>query len=91
LFKAGIEKFTYVLTYDRKFIIPTNDDKENPKLGDKIISELASGSVFIIGAPGTGKTMTVIEPTINSLLACKIQPSLAISDPKGELYQHTSN
>lgn len=91
LFKPGIEKFTYVLTYDRKFIKPTNYNKDNPKYGDKLISELASGSVLIIGAPGTGKTMSVIEPTIDSLLTCKSQPSLAISDPKGELYQHTSN
>ena len=41
---------------------------------------------LIIGTTGSGKTTTFINPTIQILSNTKTQPSMLISDPKGELY-----
>lgn len=45
---------------------------------------------LIIGATGTGKTVSFIEPTIQILAHSKTKPSMFITDPKGELYSHHS-
>ena len=41
---------------------------------------------LIIGTTGSGKTTTFINPTIQILSNTEEQPSMLISDPKGELY-----
>ena len=41
---------------------------------------------LIIGTTGSGKTTTFISPTIQILANTKSEPSMLISDPKGELY-----
>ncbi|MBQ3306779.1 MAG: type IV secretory system conjugative DNA transfer family protein [Bacilli bacterium] len=44
---------------------------------------------LVIGATGSGKTQTVILPTVHSL--AKARESMIITDPKGEIYEKTSN
>lgn len=46
--------------------------------------------VLIVGATGTGKTVSFIEPTIQILANMKTKPSMFITDSKGELYSHHS-
>lgn len=46
--------------------------------------------VLIVGATGTGKTVSFIEPTIQILASMKTKPSMFITDSKGELYSHHS-
>lgn len=43
---------------------------------------------LIVGATGTGKTVSWVEPTIQILSELKNKPSMFITDPKGELYAH---
>lgn len=43
---------------------------------------------LVIGATGSGKTQTVIFPTVQSL--AKAKESMIITDPKGEIYEKTS-
>ena len=44
---------------------------------------------LVIGATGSGKTQTVILPQVHSL--AKARESMIITDPKGEIYEKTSN
>src|SRR5574344_1188745 len=44
---------------------------------------------LVIGATGSGKTQAVIYPTVESL--AKKGESMIITDPKGEIYEKTSN
>ena len=44
---------------------------------------------LVIGATGSGKTQTVIFPMVHSL--AKAKESMIITDPKGEIYEETSN
>lgn len=44
---------------------------------------------LVIGATGSGKTQTVILPTVKNL--AKARESMIITDPKGEIYEKTSN
>ena len=44
---------------------------------------------LVIGATGSGKTQTVILPMVHSL--AKAKESMIITDPKGEIYETTSN
>ena len=45
---------------------------------------------LIVGATGTGKTVSFIEPALQILPRLKNKPSLFITDAKGELYSHHS-
>lgn len=44
---------------------------------------------LVIGATGSGKTQTIIFPTVEVL--AKKRESMIITDPKGEIYEQTSN
>ena len=44
---------------------------------------------LVIGATGSGKTQTVIFPTVE--LLAKHKESMIITDPKGEIYEKTAN
>ena len=44
---------------------------------------------LVIGATGSGKTQTVVLPQVYSL--AKARESMIITDPKGEIYEKTSN
>ncbi|MDD6224306.1 MAG: type IV secretory system conjugative DNA transfer family protein [bacterium] len=44
---------------------------------------------LVIGATGSGKTQTIIFPTVE--LLAKNRESMIITDPKGEIYEQTSN
>ena len=46
---------------------------------------------MVIGATASGKTWIVLIPTIRILGHSAEKPDMVISDPKGELYQKTSN
>jgi type IV secretion system protein VirD4 len=46
---------------------------------------------LVIGTTGSGKTTTFVQPVIEILSRTKSQPSMVITDPKGELYtQHAA-
>ena len=44
---------------------------------------------IVIGSTGAGKTQTTVLPMVN--LLAKHDESMIITDPKGEIYEHTSN
>lgn len=44
---------------------------------------------LVIGSTGSGKTQTVIKPTVK--LLAKAGESMIITDPKGEIYESTAN
>ena len=44
---------------------------------------------LVIGATGSGKTQGIVFPQVNSL--AKARESMIITDPKGEIYEQTSN
>ena len=44
---------------------------------------------LVIGATGSGKTQTVVLPAVHSY--AKAKESMIITDPKGEIYEKTSN
>jgi len=46
--------------------------------------------VLIVGASGTGKTACWVEPTMQILSELKNRPSVFVTDPKGEIYNHHS-
>lgn len=45
---------------------------------------------LIVGATGTGKTVSFIEPALQIIAGLKNKPSLFVTDAKGELYAHHS-
>jgi len=46
---------------------------------------------MIIGTTGVGKTQKYIEPSIQILSSTRTKPSMVITDPKAELYEHHAN
>ena len=40
-----------------------------------------------IGATGTGKTTTLVDPVVQILCRTKTKPSMVVTDPKGELFR----
>lgn len=56
--------------------------------GDKIYVDNGENHTLVIGATGSGKTQTVILPTVKVL--AKNRESMVITDPKGEIYEKTS-
>ena len=55
---------------------------------DDIWVDNGEAHTLVIGATGSGKTQTVILPTVKIL--SKRRESMIITDPKGEIYEHTS-
>ena len=45
---------------------------------------------LIIGATGTGKTVSFVEPAVQIISEYKNKPSMFITDTKGEIYNHHS-
>jgi len=56
---------------------------------DKILVDDGEAHTLVIGATGSGKTQTIIFPTVEIL--AKKKESMIITDPKGEIYENTSN
>ena len=56
---------------------------------DKILVDDGEAHTLVIGATGSGKTQTIIFPTVEIL--AKKKESMIITDPKGEIYEATSN
>ena len=57
--------------------------------GDKVYVDNGENHTLVIGATGSGKTQTVIFPTVKIL--AKKRESMIITDPKGEIYEETAN
>ncbi len=55
---------------------------------DSIYVDNGENHTLVIGATGSGKTQTVILPTVKIL--SKKRESMVITDPKGEIYEKTS-
>ncbi len=56
--------------------------------GDQIYVDNGENHTLVIGATGSGKTQSVILPTVKVL--AKHRESMVITDPKGEIYEKTS-
>ena len=56
---------------------------------DEILVDNGEYHNLVIGATGSGKTQTIIFPTVEIL--AKHKESMIITDPKGEIYENTSN
>lgn len=83
-----------VTDYKNTFVSQTEDSAEAggvPLLmkGDKILVDNGEYHNLVIGATGSGKTQTIIFPTVE--LLAKHKESMIITDPKGEIYEQTSN
>lgn len=57
--------------------------------GDNVYVDNGENHTLVIGATGSGKTQTVIFPTVKIL--AKKRESMIITDPKGEIYEETAN
>lgn len=71
--------------------LPTVDIEGVPVKAEEInnsynITFAKPAHTMIIGTTGSGKTTTYINPTIQILSNTRSQPSMLITDPKGELY-----
>ena len=55
---------------------------------DQVYVDNGENHTLVIGATGSGKTQTVILPTVKIL--SKHKESMVITDPKGEIYEKTS-
>lgn len=91
-------KFLTEKELNRRFLFTTFSNLKNIKDGVPIRAEYRKGTVLVniqkpihtlvIGTTGSGKTTAYIEPTLQILSEMKTKPSLVITDPKGELYDH---
>ena len=57
--------------------------------GDNVWVDNGENHTLVIGATGSGKTQCIILPTVKIL--AKKRESMIITDPKGEIYEKTSN
>ncbi len=76
-------------------MININDDKSNAggvplfMKNNQVWVDNGEYHNLVIGATGSGKTQTIIFPTVEIL--AKNRESMIITDPKGEIYEQTSN
>lgn len=56
--------------------------------GDDIYVDNGENHTLVIGATGSGKTQTIVKPTVKIL--AKKGESMIITDPKGEIFESTS-
>ena len=59
----------------------------NPRAKDMDINMISPAHGIIIGATGSGKTTTFVNPVVQILGRCKAGSSMICTDPKGELFQ----
>lgn len=57
------------------------------RIGGKIVRYNGQGHVFVVAATQTGKTSSIVKPT---LLEPQPHTSILVHDPKGELYETTA-
>lgn len=57
--------------------------------GENVYVDNGENHTLVIGATGSGKTQTVIFPTVKIL--AKKRESMIITDPKGEIFEETAN
>ena len=80
--------------YDVKEITLKDDTYEHAGIPiilneDKAWVDDGENHSLIIGASGSGKTWTVIDPLVKIL--GKAGESMIVTDPKGEIYEHNAN
>ena len=80
--------------YNVKKIILKNDEYEHAGVPIIINDKVAyvddgENHSLIIGASGSGKTWTIIDPLVKIL--GKGGESMIVTDPKGEIYEHNAN
>lgn len=80
---------------DKVHVININDEKSNAggiplfMKNNQVWVDDGEYHNLVIGATGSGKTQTIIFPTVEVL--AKHRESMIITDPKGEIYEKTSN
>ena len=101
--KMENQRFLTEKEMDKEFVTADYSEVKNLSLvgsvpfsailkGNKMkIHFVPSGShCIIVGATGTGKTVSFIEPALQILCEQKNKPSFFVTDTKGELYSHHS-
>lgn len=91
-------KFLTEKELNKKFLLAHFADLKNVQDGIPIRAEYRKGDLLVniqdpihtlvIGTTGSGKTTAYIEPLLQIMCEMKTKPSLVITDPKGELYDH---
>lgn len=72
------------------FIVNTKLKQNNSVLEYKITNDI--GHSLLIGSTSSGKTSLIINSQIQTFAKSRIQPTMIITDPKGELYNlHSTN
>jgi type IV secretion system protein VirD4 len=89
------------LQTQKQFMFCTWETLNNMKDGILIRSQVKNNRLninmyhpihtMIIGTTGVGKTQKYIEPSIQILSSTRTKPSMVITDPKSELYEHHAN
>lgn len=80
---------------DKVHVVNIHDDKSNAggiplfMKNNQVWVDDGEYHNLVIGATGSGKTQTIIFPTVEVL--AKHRESMIITDPKGEIYEKTSN
>ena len=83
------KRFMYTLYTDLKNIKRDGIPLRAQRIGNNThINMYKPIHTIVIGTTGSGKTTRIVDPTIQILSETKSHPSLVISDPKGELYNH---
>ena len=84
------------IKYDNGMLMVKPDDEESKGAGipliikkDEVWVDNGEYHTIVIGSTGSGKTQTVIFPAVEIL--AKKKESMIITDPKGEIYETTSN
>ena len=76
---SKVEKVLYTDKESKHGGVPLIYDKDGVYIDDSEFHTL------VLGATGSGKTQTIVNPTVKMLM--KAKESMIISDPKGEIYE----
>ena len=76
---ADVHKILYTDKESKYGGVPLVYDKDGVYVDD------SSYHTLVLGATGSGKTQTIVNPTVKMLM--KSKESMIISDPKGEIYE----
>ena len=76
---AGVKKVLYAEKEAKHGGVPLVYDKDGAFVDD------GESHTMVVGATGSGKTQTIVNPTVKFLM--KNKESMIISDPKGEIYE----
>lgn len=72
------------------FVVASKQEKKKDKQLLTYVNIVANSHMLLIGGTGSGKTQSLVVPTIQSNCFSSEQPTMIISDVKGELFKTQS-